>query len=171
MSENNKDLFERKMETESISFETPLGGVMTNEVGNITGPVELFIEDDKAYIRYEGAEDVYTVSGKVNGRSLDEVEKVLTTDPGVDEYDNPKHTSLEDLDSVESPNEAMAETSDEESEKSNLPSYVCTVCGYIYDPANGDPDNGVPAGTSFEDIPDDWVCPVCGVEKDMFELV
>ncbi len=47
--------------------------------------------------------------------------------------------------------------------------YVCTVCGYIYDPAKGDVDNGVPAGTSFENLPDDWVCPVCGASKEDFE--
>jgi rubredoxin/flavin reductase (DIM6/NTAB) family NADH-FMN oxidoreductase RutF len=46
--------------------------------------------------------------------------------------------------------------------------YVCNVCGYIYDPEEGDPDNGVPAGTAFEDLPDDWVCPVCGAGKDEF---
>ncbi|MBP8785840.1 MAG: rubredoxin [Synergistaceae bacterium] len=47
--------------------------------------------------------------------------------------------------------------------------YVCTVCGYAYDPAVGDPDSGVAAGTSFQDIPDDWVCPICSVGKDLFE--
>lgn len=47
--------------------------------------------------------------------------------------------------------------------------YVCTVCGYVYDPAEGDPDNGVALGTSFDDVPEDWVCPVCAVGKDMFE--
>ena len=46
--------------------------------------------------------------------------------------------------------------------------YQCTVCGYIYDPAEGDPDNGAPPGTAFEDLPDDWVCPVCGADKDEF---
>lgn len=46
--------------------------------------------------------------------------------------------------------------------------YVCDVCGYVYDPANGDPDNGIAAGTSFEDLPADWVCPECGVGKDSF---
>ncbi len=49
--------------------------------------------------------------------------------------------------------------------------YECSVCGYIYDPAEGDPDNGVAPGTAFEDVPDDWVCPVCGVEKAEFEEV
>jgi len=49
--------------------------------------------------------------------------------------------------------------------------YRCTVCGYIYDPAKGDPDHGVKPGTSFENIPDTWVCPECGVGKDMFEKI
>ena len=47
--------------------------------------------------------------------------------------------------------------------------YKCTVCGYIYDPAVGDPDNGIAAGTSFEALPAGWVCPECGVAKDQFE--
>ena len=47
--------------------------------------------------------------------------------------------------------------------------YVCTLCGYVYDPAQGDPDNGVKPGTSFNDLPDDWECPVCGASKDDFE--
>ncbi len=47
--------------------------------------------------------------------------------------------------------------------------YICQVCGYIYDPAEGDPDNGVSPGTAFDDIPEDWVCPVCGASKDEFE--
>jgi len=46
--------------------------------------------------------------------------------------------------------------------------YVCDVCGYIYDPAVGDPDNGVAAGTPFEKLPDDWVCPMCGASKESF---
>ncbi|VDB00154.1 Rubredoxin [Olavius algarvensis spirochete endosymbiont] len=46
--------------------------------------------------------------------------------------------------------------------------YVCDVCGYIYDPAEGDEDNEVPAGTAFEDLPEDWVCPLCGAEKSEF---
>ncbi|OGF52504.1 MAG: rubredoxin [Candidatus Firestonebacteria bacterium GWA2_43_8] len=49
--------------------------------------------------------------------------------------------------------------------------YLCTVCGYIYDPAKGDPDGKVAPGTPFEQIPDTWVCPQCGVKKDMFEEV
>ncbi len=47
--------------------------------------------------------------------------------------------------------------------------YICTVCGYIYDPEVGDPDGGIAPGTPFEAIPDDWVCPECGVAKEEFE--
>ena len=46
--------------------------------------------------------------------------------------------------------------------------YQCNVCGYIYDPEAGDPDSGILPGTPFEEIPDDWSCPVCGVEKEDF---
>ncbi len=49
--------------------------------------------------------------------------------------------------------------------------WECMVCGYIYDPAKGDPDRGIPPGTPFEDLPDDWTCPDCGATKDMFEKV
>lgn len=47
--------------------------------------------------------------------------------------------------------------------------YVCTGCGWVYDPAVGDPDNGVKPGTPFSEVPDDWVCPECGAPKSMFE--
>ncbi len=47
----------------------------------------------------------------------------------------------------------------------------CTICQYIYDPAVGDPDNGVAPGTPFAEVPDDWVCPLCGVGKELFEPV
>ncbi len=49
--------------------------------------------------------------------------------------------------------------------------YQCDVCGYVYDPAVGDPDGGIAPGTAFEDIPADWVCPVCGAAKDDFSPV
>lgn len=49
--------------------------------------------------------------------------------------------------------------------------YRCTVCGYIYDPAEGDPERNIKPSTAFEDLPDDWVCPECGVGKDMFEKI
>ncbi|HAH86075.1 MAG: rubredoxin [Armatimonadota bacterium] len=49
--------------------------------------------------------------------------------------------------------------------------YICNVCGYIYDPALGDPENGVPAGTAFKNLPEGWVCPECGVGKEMFSPI
>lgn len=49
--------------------------------------------------------------------------------------------------------------------------YRCTVCDWIYDPAEGDPESGIAPSTDFENIPEDWVCPICGVGKDDFELV
>lgn len=49
--------------------------------------------------------------------------------------------------------------------------YRCIVCEYIYDPVQGDPDSGIAAGTDFEDLPDGWLCPECGVGKDEFEKV
>ncbi len=47
--------------------------------------------------------------------------------------------------------------------------YICTVCSYIYDPQQGDPDSNIPPGTPFENIPEDWVCPTCGATKADFE--
>jgi rubredoxin len=47
--------------------------------------------------------------------------------------------------------------------------YRCKVCGYVYDPAKGDPDNGIQPGTSFEALPESWVCPECGAPKEEFE--
>ncbi|MEG0109011.1 MAG: rubredoxin [Lachnospiraceae bacterium] len=49
--------------------------------------------------------------------------------------------------------------------------FVCVVCAYEYDPEVGDPDGGIVPGTAFEDIPEDWVCPLCGVGKEYFEEV
>jgi rubredoxin len=46
--------------------------------------------------------------------------------------------------------------------------YQCNICGYIYDPEVGDPENNIPPGTSFESLPADWVCPICGAAKDQF---
>lgn len=47
--------------------------------------------------------------------------------------------------------------------------YVCTICGYIYDPEKGDPDEGIEPGTNFDNLPDDWTCPICGAGKEDFE--
>ena len=59
----------------------------------------------------------------------------------------------------------------EESKKevADMQKYKCTVCGYIYDPEQGDPDSGIKPKTPFENLPDTWVCPVCGADKSLFE--
>lgn len=75
-------------------FTTPLGGIMTDDVGVITGPVVARIDGDLVRIAYEGAAEEYTVTGKVGDRSPEQVWEALTTDPGVDEYDNPRHVDL-----------------------------------------------------------------------------
>lgn len=53
-------------------------------------------------------------------------------------------------------------------EDTDMKKYVCGPCGYVYDPEIGDPDNGIEPGTAFEDLPEDWVCPLCGMGKDEF---
>ena len=59
-------------------------------------------------------------------------------------------------------------TAMKEKEDFDMKRYVCEPCGYVYDPEEGDPDGGIEPGTAFEDIPDDWVCPICGLGKDVF---
>lgn len=68
---------------------TPPGGIMTTEVGAITGPVEVWLDEDHVRIRYEGALDTYTVTGSVATRSLDDLVTLLTRDPGPDQYGKP----------------------------------------------------------------------------------
>jgi flavin reductase (DIM6/NTAB) family NADH-FMN oxidoreductase RutF/rubredoxin len=63
----------------------------------------------------------------------------------------------------------IKETVDKEIPK--MAKYRCSVCGYVYDPAKGDPDSGIAPGTPFEKLPDGWSCPVCGAAKDMFEKI
>lgn len=77
------------------------------------------------------------------------------------------NTKIQENDTMET--NSQSDTTKEEGEK-NMKKYVCTVCNYVYDPAVGDPDNGIAPGTAFEDIPEDWVCPLCGVGKDQFEV-
>ena len=55
--------------------------------------------------------------------------------------------------------------------RKEMEKWKCNVCGYIYDPEKGDPDGGISPNTPFNKLPDDWVCPVCGAPKDMFEKI
>ncbi|MCX6666861.1 MAG: rubredoxin [Euryarchaeota archaeon] len=63
----------------------------------------------------------------------------------------------------------VGEVDKEKKEMEEMDKYVCKVCGYVYDPKKGDLGNGIKPGTKFENLPDDWVCPVCGAGKDQFE--
>ncbi|KPJ53074.1 High molecular weight rubredoxin [candidate division TA06 bacterium DG_24] len=63
---------------------------------------------------------------------------------------------------------SAVQTSAPERRPGTMVKYECDVCGYVYDPGEGDPENGVSPGTPFEEVPDDWVCPVCGASKDQF---
>jgi len=56
-------------------------------------------------------------------------------------------------------------------EKENMAKYECLVCGWVYDEEVGDPDSGIAAGTKFADLPDDWVCPMCGASKEDFQEI
>lgn len=67
------------------------------------------------------------------------------------------------------PKTAPTYLKEEKKPQGKLPRYKCSICGYIYDPELGDPDSGIKPGTAFEDIPADWICPVCGVSKALFE--
>jgi rubredoxin len=59
--------------------------------------------------------------------------------------------------------------SDHREKEEKMDKYVCTICGYVYDPQAGDPDNDVAPGTKWEDVPEEWTCPICGAAKDDFE--
>ena len=63
----------------------------------------------------------------------------------------------------------VGEVDKEKKEMEKMDKYVCKVCGYVYDPKKGDPENGIKPGIKFENLPNDWVCPVCGAGKDQFE--
>lgn len=71
--------------------------------------------------------------------------------------------------SVIDENRIASEKKQTKTEENTMKKYMCNLCEYEYDPNDGDPDNGVDPGTSWEDVPDDWVCPVCGAGKEEFE--
>lgn len=85
----------------------------------------------------------------------------------------PMNVQREEKAVVDIPQEKGTESLEEiknQKEEGKMKKYICQVCGYVYDPADGDEDNGIAPGTSFEDLPEDWVCPLCGVGKDQFEV-
>lgn len=84
---------------------------------------------------------------------------------GVSPEKSPAYLSDEKLGTDES---VEVQPAGKENSAVEMKKYRCLICGYIYDPAEGDPPAGIPAGTAFEDIPDDWTCPICGVNKSDF---
>jgi rubredoxin len=82
------------------------------------------------------------------------------------------NTSLDDEGLAQCEPSLFVQFSNTDNEKEKeMSKWECMACGYIYDPAVGDEDGGIAPGTPFEDLPDDWVCPECGVGKDMFEEI
>ncbi len=87
---------------------------------------------------------------------------------GLSPKNSPTYIGKDKIDS-DSRKDTLKETDEIEKSVEKPSKYMCTVCGYTYDPEEGDPHSGIPPGTPFEDIPDDWSCPVCGVSKDSFK--
>ena len=91
----------------------------------------------------------------------------------IDEYEEPMtYAYYHEVKRGKSPKNAPTYIKEEKEEKKEvlkMVKYRCSVCGYVYNPEKGDPDSGIEPGTPFEEIPDDWVCPVCGAGKDQFK--
>ncbi len=92
----------------------------------------------------------------------------------IDEYEEPMtYAYYHEVKRGKSPKNAPTYVKEEKEEKKKevlkMAKYRCSVCGYVYNPEKGDPDSGIDPGTPFEEIPDDWVCPVCGAGKDQFK--
>ena len=83
---------------------------------------------------------------------------------------NPEDEDFAQIPALVSALLGTGEVAGEAEEASAAPKWKCP-CGYVYDPAVGDPDSGIAPGTAFEDIPDDWTCPTCGLSKDVFVKV
>ena len=81
---------------------------------------------------------------------------------------NAPHGAIKPKESTENQNNQPNQINNNQNSTA-MKKYVCSVCGYVYDPEKGDPDSGIAPGTAFEDIPDDWTCPLCGVGKSDFE--
>jgi len=70
---------------------------------------------------------------------------------------------------AQSPTVKAGRSNRKNDKRKEMDKYICNLCGYVYDPEVGDPDNGVDAGTAFADLPEEWVCPDCGAGVDVFE--
>lgn len=133
----------------------PLCGAPTDQFSLLEETDQVDSEEDM-----EQFEAVKTEQNKSEEESEEETE-LCTANELADDY---RSDAFEQEDTVET------NQSNEEGEKV-MKSYVCDLCGYVYDPSVGDPDNGVEPGTAFADLPEDWVCPLCGAPTDQFSEV
>ncbi len=141
------------------------------KVGECGAPV--FTESCLAYIEAEVIDslDVFThtifVGKIIDAKVLSDEEQPITYDyyHKVKKGKTPKAAATY----VDEEKLSKEEEGGKPEEAKKMQEYECTVCGYVYDPEAGDPDSGVEPGTPFENLPEDWVCPVCGVGKDSFE--
>ena len=134
------------------------------KLGEETG-VPVLLENSMGYIeaRVKDTMDVEThtiIAGDVvNGLSFDVNKEPLT------------YAYYHKVKKGKSPKAAPSYQKEDKTEEKSINKYRCEVCGYIYNPQEGDPDNGVKPGTEFKDLPEDWLCPVCGVGKDRFTKI
>jgi len=137
-----------------IKYKTGLGGA------------PLLLENTLAHMECEvvnivdaGTHDIFI--GKLSG-----AESIRDGEPMTYAY---YHFVKKGTTPASAPVTAEAVLTESKKEEAVMQKFVCTVCNYIYDPAVGDPDSGIDPGTPFSELPDDWVCPVCGVGKEQFE--
>jgi len=131
------------------------------KVGSTGSPIVL--ENSIAYLELEVMNEVSAATHTLFIGRVVEAERLAAGDPMTYSY---YHQVKHGREPKTAPTYAPEEAKQEEE---TMEKYVCTVCGYVYDQEKGDPDGGIAPGTAFADIPDDWVCPVCGVGKDQFE--
>ncbi len=112
--------------------------------------------------------DEFEFCRPAKARGPEWVRIVLMISPGREELSAVKEAFMSAIDRVAPGFDAPLDNPFTKGAK-DMDKYVCVVCGWVYDPELGDPDGGIPAGTAYADLPDDWVCPVCGAPKTEFE--
>tara|TARA_B100000315_G_scaffold161183_1_gene149599 strand:+ start:48 stop:734 length:687 start_codon:yes stop_codon:yes gene_type:complete len=130
------------------------------EIGETLAPV--VIDNTLAYLEAKVTQEVYVGTHIVYIARLVGAEIIKEGEPMTYIY-------YQQVKRGTTPETAPSYIGEEETQVMKESKYKCTVCGYIYDPELGDPDGGIKPQTPFEDLPDDWVCPVCGANKSEFE--
>lgn len=128
----------------------------------VTG-VPVVLENSTGYLECEVIDSLDVGTHAIFIGKVADAEIIKDEEPMTYEY-------YHDIKKGKSPKTAPTYIAEErQKESGKMQKYKCTVCGYIYDPEKGDPDSGIKPGTPFEELPDDWVCPVCGADKSLFE--